>query len=396
MGQETSVGAEFRAGRGQRLGRSIRSLLICLAILGVATAPGQRKLSKKMLRTDLARVHRAKASATKKLRDTKARVKIVVGDIAEVDKKLTTIEDALDRTTRRLDASRAEQTKLAAELKAAEEELKRKGLEVARRLRQAYVNGEESMVAELVASRSLGELADRRYILERMAAFDRKLFGEFRALRAKVAREKRRADQLVAEIAQLAESQQAQQAEMQGYRQAKQDALNDLKNQQGKLEQVIAELDAEESSIEARINAYNRNPAVPKLPPFTGRFMRPVNAAMGARRFGMRLHPILRIMRMHNGIDFSASFGKPIFSAADGVVISASYSRGFGNHVIIDHGGGISTLYAHASRLMARNGQRVRRGQQIAAVGSTGLSTGPHLHWEVRVNGKAVNPMGRL
>ena len=110
----------------------------------------------------------------------------------------------------------------------------------------------------------------------------------------------------------------------------------------------------------------------------------------------MRYHPILHITRLHAGCDFGAPIGATIRAVAPGEVIHASYMRGYGNVVIVDHGGGISTVYAHCSRISVSDGQRVTRGQHIANVGSTGLSTGPHLHFEVRVNGRAVNPRGYL
>lgn len=106
-----------------------------------------------------------------------------------------------------------------------------------------------------------------------------------------------------------------------------------------------------------------------------------------------RMHPILHIDRPHEGIDVVAPAGAPIEAPAGGIVTSAGWSNGYGNTVTIDHGFGLVTRYAHASRLLVHAGQRVKRGDRIALVGSTGLATGPHLHYEVHVNGKAVDPL---
>ncbi len=118
----------------------------------------------------------------------------------------------------------------------------------------------------------------------------------------------------------------------------------------------------------------------------------PVDGARLSSGFGMRLHPILGYSRLHKGIDFAASYGTPIMAAASGVVEAAFYHRGYGNFVRLKHSGGYGTGYAHMSRFTVRPGQRVEQGQVIGFVGSTGLSTGPHLHYEVYVNGKAVDP----
>jgi murein DD-endopeptidase MepM/ murein hydrolase activator NlpD len=109
--------------------------------------------------------------------------------------------------------------------------------------------------------------------------------------------------------------------------------------------------------------------------------------------FGMRFHPILHYARMHAGIDFGAAWGSPIVAAADGTVVVASYGGGYGRHVEIAHGGGIVSLYGHMSSIAATPGEPVRQGQVIGYVGSSGLSTGPHLHFEVKVNGRPVDPM---
>ena len=109
--------------------------------------------------------------------------------------------------------------------------------------------------------------------------------------------------------------------------------------------------------------------------------------------FGMRHHPILRFARMHSGIDFGARYGSPIVSAADGEVVGAGWSGGYGRQVQVRHQGGIVTTYSHMSGIAAEPGQPVRQGQVIGYVGSTGISTGPHLHFEVRLGGRAVNPL---
>ena len=107
----------------------------------------------------------------------------------------------------------------------------------------------------------------------------------------------------------------------------------------------------------------------------------------------MRAHPILHIARPHEGIDVSAAMGSPIEAPAAGVVSDAGWETGYGNTITINHGFGIVTKFAHASKLLVKTGQRVARGQRIALVGNSGLATGPHLHYEVHVNGRPVDPL---
>ena len=107
----------------------------------------------------------------------------------------------------------------------------------------------------------------------------------------------------------------------------------------------------------------------------------------------MRAHPILHVARPHEGIDVTAPSGTPIEAPAAGIVTDSGWESGYGNTITIDHGFGIVTKFAHASKILVRTGQRVSRGQRIALVGNTGLATGPHLHYEVHVNGRPVNPL---
>lgn len=123
-----------------------------------------------------------------------------------------------------------------------------------------------------------------------------------------------------------------------------------------------------------------------------GLMQTPVSGARMSSGFGMRMHPVLGYSRMHRGVDFAARTGTPVLAAASGRVTRSGWSGGYGNVVIVDHGKGVSTRYAHLSKLLVRAGERVEQGARIGLVGSTGMSTGPHLHYEVWQNGKPVNP----
>lgn len=122
-------------------------------------------------------------------------------------------------------------------------------------------------------------------------------------------------------------------------------------------------------------------------------FIRPVASSTITSSYGPRVHPVTGQYKVHTGVDFAASTGTPFVAAKDGVVTAAEYHPAYGNMVIIDHGGGFSTLYAHASQLKVSVGQKVKQGQVVSLVGSTGYSTGPHAHFEIRINGQHVNPM---
>ena len=127
----------------------------------------------------------------------------------------------------------------------------------------------------------------------------------------------------------------------------------------------------------------------------TGRMSYPSNGPISSN-FGWRVHPIFGTSKFHSGTDFAAPQGAPIQAADRGTVIFAGWRGGYGNAVILDHGSGLTTLYGHASQLYVTEGEAVQKGQTIAAVGSTGFSTGPHLHFEVRLNGEPTNPLAYL
>lgn len=188
-------------------------------------------------------------------------------------------------------------------------------------------------------------------------------------------------------LAQAVVALEAQRASLAEAAAAQESRLAVIDAQIAEFEQELSALAREESSIRAAIQA-SSNPG----PGSTGALLRPVPGAVSSG-FGKRVHPITGGVKMHNGVDMNARMGDPIKAAEAGVVIVSGVKGGYGNAVMIDHGGGMVTLYGHQSKLGVSVGQTVSRGQVIGWVGSTGQSTGPHLHFEVRINGTPRNPV---
>ncbi len=165
--------------------------------------------------------------------------------------------------------------------------------------------------------------------------------------------------------------------------------LASIEHDIAEFETEVVALAKQEASIRSAIIAATVPSPSTSAP---GQLARPVPGRVSSG-FGKRIHPISKTVKMHNGVDMTAGQGDKILAAEDGVVILSGVKGGYGNAVMIDHGGGMVTLYAHQSKLGVSVGQKVTRGQTIGWIGSTGQSTGPHLHFEVRINGAPVNPV---
>lgn len=135
-------------------------------------------------------------------------------------------------------------------------------------------------------------------------------------------------------------------------------------------------------------NQENKLASIPAIQPLSNKDLTRI-----ASGYGFRIHPIYGIPKMHNGLDFTASQGTPVYATGDGTVKVSEFGSGFGNNIVINHGYGYETLYGHLLRMKVRQGQRVKRGEIIGWVGSTGASTGPHCHYEVHINGRPVDPV---
>jgi murein DD-endopeptidase MepM/ murein hydrolase activator NlpD len=194
-----------------------------------------------------------------------------------------------------------------------------------------------------------------------------------------------------ARIAELEAAQQAALNEIDLEIEVQGELLEDLEENRERYEQAVAELEAESARIRGVIQSGGSSGSGQH----SGQLFWPTNGAI-VSGFGWRVHPIFGTRRFHSGVDIDGACGQPIWAADDGRVISAGYNGGYGNTIVVDHGGGLSTLYAHQSSFAVSSGAQVGRGQTIGYVGTTGYSTGCHLHFEVRVNGTPVDPVPYL
>jgi murein DD-endopeptidase MepM/ murein hydrolase activator NlpD len=274
---------------------------------------------------------------------------------------------------------------------------------LADRLVAIYETDHVERIQLLLGASSFTELLDRADYMNRIAAQDKRIAAEVAASRQEVAegrtatgRVRARVNALAQAIAARADQIRvlrdelaAQQSEIASARADKTQSLDSLSESERAAAGEIDALEQQSANLAAQIRAASAGDAATPRPSSGGAFSWPV-AGTVTSPFGARWG------RMHEGIDIAAASGRPIVAANAGRVIYAGWMSGYGNLVVIDHGGGIATAYAHQSAIASAVGQTVGRGQTIGYVGSTGNSTGPHLHFEVRSAGSPVDPFGYL
>lgn len=250
-----------------------------------------------------------------------------------------------------------------------------------------------SFLEVLLSATSFSDFISRFDYVSSILARDVELMREVRDLRDAIAERQADLDEQRQELAALRLEAREKRAtvaaladEVAGYKNMVEQDLSLLEEQEAALLEIADQWDAKIAEWQRMLNRERKGDLA---------FIWPVTGTITSY-FGMRPDPFTGVWRNHSGMDIAASTGTPIKAAEDGIVLHSGWIDGYGYTIILDHGGGISTLYAHASKLVAQAGQSVRRGETVALVGSTGYSTGPHLHFEVRLNGTRVEPLDYL
>ncbi len=241
----------------------------------------------------------------------------------------------------------------------------------------------------LLSSKSLQQFLDRRHQLLYIYKQDKQLLTDLKSVADSLLAQRDEIKSLENEALLIQQQLSHQQAVYQAQAETQRQIIQRLQSDRRTLELAEARLEQDSRRIASLIQS--RTEGEVTLPPGNGALGYPVQGVVTST-FGWRIHPILGYEKFHSGIDFGADYGTPIYAAQAGTVILAEWYGGYGNTIVIDHGNGITTLYAHIETLYVQVGETVQRGQLIAGVGSTGFSTGPHLHFELRAQGEPIDP----
>ena len=339
-------------------------------------------------------------------------------DAAEATAIYEERQAALDETLYRIDEN---ENKLVA----ATEELNEKHAVLEKRVRDIYINGQISYLDVLFGAKDFGDFLTRMDLLKRVMIRDSELVAnvlKYQNEIKEVGKQLEADRKIQTELA--AKAEEAKDIKLEKV--AKQQAIIDLmQNDKDVYDQQYDEMMASSAEVQrliqqkqeerrrkeeearrqaemaARKSAGAGNVVVIDggedytMPSYGGNMIWPISGPITSE-FGWRTHPIFGSARFHSGLDIGGDYGMPIHAAAGGVVIEAGWIGGYGNTIMIDHGGGIATLYGHNESLAVSVGQQVSQGEVVAYCGSTGNSTGPHCHFEVRVNGEPVSPWDYL
>lgn len=332
-------------------------------------------------------LNKKKAELNQELSQKKSAIGLAHDELEEIDRDLSYISEKLERTTaelktklKQVDALNREHARAIADLSKAQKRFEA-------RLVEWYKSGAESVLTSLLSTGNLSNFILAMAYSESILKTDRETIEFIKEQQAQIFLRKERLDKEIANKEKLVEEMRAQEKEYKNLHNRHSYKMEELERDVKKMEEALRELEA--SSYEVKLLLQSRRfegvAGSPKglISPLSGPII---------SDFGMRKHPILRRVKMHTGIDITAPAGTPIHAAGAGKVVYSGWKKGYGYCIIIDHGGGLATLYAHCSRLLVGEGEVVPRGYVIAKVGTTGLSTGNHLHFEVRINGDPVDP----
>lgn len=359
-------------------------LIVFLFVFNSFSAAKKKFTSKKEIYSQI-KIHQ------KKLKQEKIKKKNVMYEIKKLDRLYNKISNELDNTKLRLRKVNKESEYLKKELDRAIFLHKNRLNLLKNRLVTFYKAGSIGYSEILLSSANFSDFLNRALYLRYIVDYDKKILNEIKERQNEIKSKKDLIEEKYKEISKLEHKYSQQKAELIQQKKIKDEFIKQIDEKIEYYEQIIRQLERESKAFEKLIQKKSK---------FTKQYANalqiwPLKGVITSG-YGYRIHPIFKRYAMHTGIDIDGSYGESVKAVAPGQVIFSGWYGGYGNTVIIQHSPTLSTLYAHGSRLLVSEGDTVSTGQTIMEVGSTGYSTGSHLHFEVRINGKHVNPLNYL
>ena len=326
------------------------------------------------------------------LNESRAKEKSLGDQVNSLEQQINSKQSDIDELEASISEAQAKLETLEEELAAAEEKVNTQNENLNARLRNMYKNGSVGFIDVLMDSGSFSEFLNNLSLVEKVYTSDQDVLEELQKTYDEIDAKKKEIETLQAELSESKATMEEQKSSLEADKASVEKKKSEIAADSAETQRELDKLEADAQALTSSIRNSGSSSSSSK---YNGGIMAwPVPSCHTiSSGYGGRIHPTTGKYKFHGGLDIPGSYGSAIVAANSGKVIWAG-NRGdsYGNYVIIDHGGGVSTLYGHSSKVLVSSGQNVSRGQRIANVGSTGRSTGPHCHFEVRINGSRVNP----
>lgn len=369
-------------------------LACCLAALPIY-ANYSFANSAEELRSKLTEIEQKKRDMEVRRADAERERRAIGAELAEIGQQLNGLESEAR-------ALRTKANNLQVKINANQAALAKKQAEIAernkiykKRLRDIYINGQINYLDVLLGAKDFSDFSSRMFLLQKIVKSDLALIEEIKAAAAEIAARQQELDGQMAELSAAKKALDARIAKVNAIRERRRNMFSKAQATEKASERKIDELEAESATVTNMLRQLESSGSGNRGQGASGAYMWPCYGEITSY-FGWRTHPIFGTTKYHSGMDIAVDYGTPIHATNNGTVVYSGWLGGYGNCVMIDHGGGLVSLYGHNQSLNCSEGQYVNKGAVIAYAGSTGYSTGPHCHFEMRLHGEVTEPLNYL